>query len=350
MSELQFGRWDSFDSCVAEMTLFHSDEDAMAIAEAIRERVDSNTLFKSVDIPMKVMKSEEGDIIVYGPCSWEKRDPVGDVVTTEFMVKFFDKWFNNVPVNYRNIMLDHENFQVGEPLLTYIHSDETKYYTHVHEKAPMLLAKIRPDDGLEATKKFRQAIIDLDYKSYSISWFPVRYETILEPDKESEDDLWPTPYTCYHYDGDPIEVTICRYGMVDAAKFNLIKSKLRTGKTLFQFADILEKYSPECIQKLLVSILNKPFADYDDFADCVAQNQDKDDPEAYCAAIQDEAEDKEVSDSKTTAKHIKSTDVDTPEVLVPLGLRLELNQAFNEALKDVQREGKEKGKNRDIES
>ena len=29
-----------------------------------------------------------------------------------------------------------------------------------------------------------------------------------------------------------------------------------------------------------------PFAGYEDFADCVAQNQDKDDPEAYCAIIE----------------------------------------------------------------
>lgn len=33
-----------------------------------------------------------------------------------------------------------------------------------------------------------------------------------------------------------------------------------------------------------------PFAEYKDFAACVAANQDKDNPEAYCAAIQQEAE------------------------------------------------------------
>lgn len=29
-----------------------------------------------------------------------------------------------------------------------------------------------------------------------------------------------------------------------------------------------------------------PFAGYEDFAACVADNQDKDDPEAYCGTIQ----------------------------------------------------------------
>lgn len=32
-----------------------------------------------------------------------------------------------------------------------------------------------------------------------------------------------------------------------------------------------------------------PFAGYQDFADCVRQNQDKDDPEAYCAFIERQA-------------------------------------------------------------
>lgn len=33
-----------------------------------------------------------------------------------------------------------------------------------------------------------------------------------------------------------------------------------------------------------------PFANYRDFEDCVAHNQDKRDPEAYCAAIKAKAE------------------------------------------------------------
>lgn len=35
-----------------------------------------------------------------------------------------------------------------------------------------------------------------------------------------------------------------------------------------------------------------PFAGYKDFADCVAKNRDKDDPEAYCATIMRKVEDK----------------------------------------------------------
>lgn len=33
-----------------------------------------------------------------------------------------------------------------------------------------------------------------------------------------------------------------------------------------------------------------PFGPYRDFEDCVRQNQDKEDPEAYCAAVERRAE------------------------------------------------------------
>lgn len=39
-------------------------------------------------------------------------------------------------------------------------------------------------------------------------------------------------------------------------------------------------------------LAGRPFADYADFADCVAKNQDKSDPEAYCGAIQASVEGK----------------------------------------------------------
>lgn len=38
------------------------------------------------------------------------------------------------------------------------------------------------------------------------------------------------------------------------------------------------------------NLLGEPFADYTDMADCVAKNQDKDDPEAYCAGLENKVE------------------------------------------------------------
>jgi HK97 family phage prohead protease len=44
------------------------------------------------------------------------------------------------------------------------------------------------------------------------------------------------------------------------------------------------------ILSLKAATEGKPFADYEDFADCVAKNQDKENPEAYCGEIQSRAE------------------------------------------------------------
>ena len=38
--------------------------------------------------------------------------------------------------------------------------------------------------------------------------------------------------------------------------------------------------------------LKKPFGDYKDFQDCIDKNQEKHDPEAYCATIQRQVEGK----------------------------------------------------------
>lgn len=49
-----------------------------------------------------------------------------------------------------------------------------------------------------------------------------------------------------------------------------------------------------------------PFAEYENFKDCVKQNQDKDNPEAYCAKIQEEVEGSDyITDDNTC--HVKST-------------------------------------------
>lgn len=191
---------------------------------------------------MKIIKGNNDELLVYGPCSWAKRDPVGDFVTPGFMVDFYNKWFNVVPAEYRNIMIDHDNYQIGVPELKY-HSDidGKTYYSYVHEVAPMLISRIRPDDGLLSTQQYRKKIVDGDYKSYSISWFPVKYETVRDNDDNPKDsDLWDTPYTNYHYEGDPIEVTICRYGMVDSAKFNVLKSR-NYQSTLLKRLEALEE-------------------------------------------------------------------------------------------------------------
>jgi len=211
---MMFSRWDSEQDCLAEMLCLHDEETAAFIVAQIAARVEAGTLFKSDDRPMQIIsKDDDEEIVIYGPCTWELRDPEGDVVTTAGMVDFFQKWFTQVEEEYRCVMLDHGNFKVGVPLLTYEGKDG-KYATHVHEKGAMLITKLRPDDGLRATKKFREDVILGVYKSYSISWWPIRFE--MKVDDEGVK-------TYYHYEMDPVETTICRYGMNEMAKFGIAK-------------------------------------------------------------------------------------------------------------------------------
>ena len=224
MAVIPFGRWDSYDACVAEMSLFHNEADAREIADGIQARVDSGTLIKKKSaLDMKILKGADDEIVVYGPCSWAKRDPVGDFVTTEFMVDFFNKWFNQVPERYQNIMLNHDNYQLGVPLKSWESPSGKKYFTHVHEVAPMLVVRVRPDDGFISTRKYRKQVLDGTFHSFSISWFPVKFETIR--DNEELSSWWDSEYTQYHQEGEPIEVTICRNGMVVSAQFEVVKTK-----------------------------------------------------------------------------------------------------------------------------
>lgn len=53
-----------------------------------------------------------------------------------------------------------------------------------------------------------------------------------------------------------------------------------------------------------------PFANYTDFADCVSKNQDKDDPEAYCASLEKKTEEPKPEEPKESLaqaleKHFK---------------------------------------------
>lgn len=52
----------------------------------------------------------------------------------------------------------------------------------------------------------------------------------------------------------------------------------------------------------------EPFAGYTNFADCVAKNQDKEDPEAYCASIQQQAETAPRTDAERAKAHFNISD------------------------------------------
>ena len=253
-----FARWVTEQECLAELLLYQDEEAAKAILEEIRYRVQTGTLFKKAQ-DMQIIKSADGEIIVYGPCSWEKVDTERDLITTKAMVRFFDKLFNKVKPEYRNIQLDHGNLKAGEPLLKAVGSDGKTYYTHVHEKGAMLVSRVRPDDGLSQTKELRENILKGIYKSYSISGRPIaeaiHKELINGVEARVIDDI------------DPTEVTFCKVGINDMASFDVIhKSE--------------EKLPYQLLKDAYLGILNKMT-----WEECIAEaskDPDVDDPEKLC--------------------------------------------------------------------
>lgn len=78
----------------------------------------------------------------------------------------------------------------------------------------------------------------------------------------------------------------------------------------------LAETAPNGFLKLAETIIQEkmqfgePFAGYSDFADCVAQNQDKDNPEAYCGSLQHKAE--EVEDQGLSVSLSPDSSLSTP--------------------------------------
>ena len=334
MTEMSFARWETFDACCLEQTgLGHTAKTADEICKGIMKRAEDGTLYKAVP-PMEVVKSGD-DIVTYGPATWEMLDREGDFITTEAQVNYLRRLFKEAA--YKTIMDEHHNFQAGEPLLSYTTEDGKTYHSHVHEKAMMLVGKVRPDDGFEKTRELRKKILAGVYKSYSIAGRPVRYEERIEKGQK----------IVYHYDIQPDEAaSYCREGVNPRAKFQVVQKSVDVTKMtmeeikerLLQLQQQRESLyhrqaklyphdqTPPEIEELNIKIetlnseiraleqalgqilvhktpktnfkklgfekiedLQKPFADYKDFADCVSQNQSKDDPEAYCASIHHQA-------------------------------------------------------------
>lgn len=288
MSVNIFARWASEEECLQEMLGLHDEESALAIVAGIRQRVSSDTLFKSLEGDLRVIsKVDDDEIIVVGPCSWEKVDPENDLITAGAMSKFFKKWFTVVPERYRNVMLMHKSFQAGVPLLKYQGSDGQMYHTHVHEKGAMLITKVRSDDGLVQTQDLRRKVREGVYKSYSIGGMPTETEKKMQGER----------LVTIIKDIDPGEVTICVTGMNDMAKFEVVKAddlteaqrKLLSYMPYFTSDDFIDMTEKEWL-----AFLQKPFAEWRDMDHCIrsvsSRKKPPKDPAAYCASIMHQVE------------------------------------------------------------
>ena len=300
---MSFARWNSLDACKLEQRqIGHVDKDAETICMAIKERADKGLLYKSAPT-LDILKSKDGELIVGGAASWECEDYEHDIVTTEAQVNFLTKFFG-LPSEYRNIDIDHTHFQIAVAIPKYP-EDEPKWFSHVHEKGMYLIGKVRTDN-LAHSEHYRRLIRDGVYKMFSISGKPIRFEKTMM-DAHAVRKI---------YDIDPVEVSIVKEGMNQRAGPLQTLSKQQPQHPTDKDR-LISHYGQEKAQKLLDLIgedaykllpsrqqqhhvakqdLQKPFAEYADWAacmaDCKANHPDVSDCEAWCGRIKHETEDK----------------------------------------------------------
>ena len=334
---MSFARWNSFDACRTEqIEIGHVEQDADTICMGIKERADKGILYKSAPT-LEILKSKDGELIVGGPASWECEDYEHDIVTTEAQVNFLTKFFQ-LPPEYRNISIDHSNFQIATAIPKWP-EENPKHFSHVHEKGMYLIGKVRTDN-LAHSQHYRQLIRDGVYKMFSISGKPLRLEKVFV-DMRMVRKI---------YDIDPIEVGIVKEGMNQKAgpitmlkqkppaetkkqtdlSIHTIKQKIVTleGKRQKLYETLYPKEeNPEVRRQLIVldaeiaalhqlltdklkvelqklkGDVQKPFANYESWeacmTDCQTNHPDVTDCEAWCGRIKHETEGKPKSVSKT---------------------------------------------------
>jgi hypothetical protein len=252
---MSFARWENKDACILEQKgVGHDQESAKKICEGIQVRAEKGELYKSADQQnYDVICKSDTELVIGGFASWELVDPENDLITAEAQAKYLQKLFK-LPVEYRNIMVGHSNFKIGEPILKYTTKDGGEYFSHVNEKGLYLISKIR-NDNFKTTQKWREKILKGEMSMYSIAGLPLETESIKEG---------ATTIRKVH-DIEPWEITVCEKGVNPKAEFKVLAKEKgqKTRKTIEKY-DVLGKMTWE---------------------ECIAQasaDPDVDDPEALC--------------------------------------------------------------------
>ncbi len=173
-----FARFHSFDACKMEMkAIKHLEEDAHKICSGILERATRGVLLKANDCGLQVLsKAGDSEIVVGGYASWDIEDDQGDVFTVEAQSKALQR-FMSQPLEFQEVTVNHgmswaREFKLATPLLKYVDSKGQEYFTHVNEAGTYFISKLR-DDGLKATKYFREKAKNGELNGYSVTALPL---------------------------------------------------------------------------------------------------------------------------------------------------------------------------------
>jgi len=170
---MPFARFEDINCCIAEQKgLGHDEESAVNICTEIKDRADKGILYKADPIGLAILsKADEPDLVVGGFASYEIVDDEGDIITTQAQVKGLQKFFAQAP-EWQSITINHKEFKLAQPQLSYVDSTGKTFYSHVNEKGTYLISKIR-NDKLKTTQFYREQVKKGNITGYSITGLPL---------------------------------------------------------------------------------------------------------------------------------------------------------------------------------
>ena len=174
---MPFSRFENMNECVLEQTqLGHDTESASNICGEIKDRAEKGILYKADPIGLEILsKADDEALVVGGYASWDIADDVGDIITVEAQVKALQRFFAQPP-EYQSITINHKEFKLAQPQLSYVNSKGEKFYSHVNEKGTYLIGKLR-NDSLKTTLFYREQARKGNLTGYSITGLPLQKGT-----------------------------------------------------------------------------------------------------------------------------------------------------------------------------
>lgn len=169
---------------------------------------------KSENCPCKIriLKSDTGRFIIYGPASVEIIDREGDKIRAQALADALPQLLKAARFS-RN----HEDLIVGEILSEYTTPDGQIFKTEVVKDRLMVVGEIW--DNTRAAKETREQILSGNLGSYSISGEKIKSKDVCDG------DAWGK--SCYRDISklDLHAVTICEQGMNPDAKFQVLQKQ-----------------------------------------------------------------------------------------------------------------------------
>ena len=158
-----------------------------------------------------ILKSQD-DLIIAGYASIEMVDKQNDLITLEALEEAVQKFMDKN--EYRNVMTNHSNVQVGEVVNKYRDSKGQVYKTQVDDVGFFVVIKLR--DDIEKAKEVSRNIRQGTLRSFSIGGQALEKRTVRNQEMGEYNEISKLELH---------EVTICEKGINPEAKFDILKQE-----------------------------------------------------------------------------------------------------------------------------